>query len=292
MTQLVGHIRQQHLFRQLIAAKQLSHAYIFSGPEGIGKKEFAKELARGLLCQERRFFAPCDCPSCRQVAEKAHPDYYLFDTSDDLKIDNIRKVSEISEMSTYSGGWKIIIFDNAHLLCQAGADSANALLKTLEEPGENTLFILISHKLGRILPTIQSRCLNIGFEPLDNASLKQILQDKELEGEIEFAGGSVSQAVMLHEVNAGELKSAIDRADLTGLGNIVLGAGNKARLLGIASIMQQYYTDLYKQNSDPETMVFIQYLSEFIRRLDYNVNMSLMMLDLYVKISELLQAQR
>lgn len=285
---IIGHHAQQKLFRQALAAKKLSHAYILSGPEGVGKKQFAKEFGRGLLCHERRMFAECDCPSCRQVSENTHPDFYLFDTSESLKIESVRQIAEISDMTTYSGGWKVVIFDNAHILCHGQAEAANALLKTLEEPGQNTVFFLITHRLGRILPTIQSRSVVVNFEALDERSVKQILTliGKPAGEGLEFSSGSVSRALIMQEIDAAALKYALDEKNAGLLANIIFKSTNKEHFAAVLSVIRQHMLNRYKIDSDPRTMVFIQYVDQALKNLDYNINMSLAVLDAFVKFNE------
>jgi DNA polymerase-3 subunit delta' len=284
---LFGHNKQREFFQNVVKGGGLSHAYIFSGPEGVGKKLFAKELARGLLCDEGRLFEPCACPSCRQVEAAAHPDYYLFEAKEELKIDSVREVAEIAGTTSYSGKWKAIIFDNAHILCTAGADAANALLKTLEEPGQDTVFFLISHRLERILPTILSRCLNIVFEPLSADELYHVLD--ALGGSKEgapYAEGSVSAALLMADMDIHAFKAALDKGDRDRVGRIIFTLSDKEKLRAAIGYMASYFTGRYKQAGRSDTVVLIQYLAQISRELDYNVNINLALLALFTKLAE------
>ncbi|MDR2884038.1 MAG: AAA family ATPase [Deferribacteraceae bacterium] len=287
---LIGHIKQQHFFRQTIAASQLSHAYILHGTQGIGKKQFAIELARGLLCPERKIFKPCDCPSCTQVIERAHPDFYLFDDKEGLSIENVRNVSEISGTTPYSSKYKVIIFDNVHIMCQASAAAANALLKTLEEPGDNTIFLLVTHKLDRVLPTIQSRSLKVNFDPLADKELGQVLatidSSKDWKPTIKYAQGSVANAVALSDLPIERLIQCIDKRDLAGFGTIFLALSDKDTLIPVIGLIQSWFLSKYKGNLKPEYALFIQYMNKVIKNLDYNVNMPLVLFDFFTKLEE------
>jgi DNA polymerase-3 subunit delta' len=282
-----GHRKQRQFFTNAASSGGLSHAYILHGPEGIGKKYFAKEFARGLLCEEGRFFEECGCSACRQVEGGAHPDYYLFENKEDLKIERVRDVAEISGTTSFAGKWKIIIFDDAHVLCNAGADAANALLKTLEEPGKDTIFFLITHRMDRILPTIQSRCLHVCFDGLTDEELYSILdwlgQPKDA---VPYAEGSVTAALKMAELNIPGLRSALDKGDKEGIGRIILAVNDKEKLQLVVGYAIRYFIDRYRRAGNAKTVALIQYLTQFLRELDYNVNLNLAVLSAFVAIAE------
>ena len=285
---LIGHHKQKAFFKNALDAGNLSHAYIFAGMEGCGKKLFAKELARALLCEEGRFFEDCACSSCRQIKETGHPDLYLFE-KEELKIETVRQVAEISGMTSYSGKWKIIIFDDAHLLATAGADAANALLKSLEEPGEKTVFFLITHRLDRMIATIQSRCLTINFDPLSEDELYYVLEELGAADKgVPYAHGSVQAAILLADMDIPALKAALDKTDKKAVAKIVLGFQDKEKLRAAVNFLIHYYTDRIKEEQKAETVSLIQYLNHFKKDLDYNVNINLSVLALSVQLNDYL----
>ncbi len=287
---MIGHKKQQTFFRQAFLSGQLSHAYLLTGPEGIGKKLFAKEFAKGLLCPHKRFFAQCDCPSCLQVGNNSHPDYYVYEEKADLNIESVRQIAENASMSTYSGGWRAVIIDNVHILCQADASAANALLKTIEEPGINTVCLLVTHKLDRVLPTIQSRCVNVRFDPLSDNELLAVLKSKGIEPGtvLPYAAGSVSGAMALSAIDAGGLMSSLDSGDLGKLGMQILGMTDKDKFAAAMSAMQGYFLERYKCTRNPDIAMLLQYMDGVVKNLTYNVNMPLVLLDFYVKLADTL----
>jgi len=166
---------------------RLPHAILFHGPEGIGKTAFAERFAQSLLCEASapNGHACGQCASCGWFAQYSHPDFRRVrpealdegeggegddasDASDgkkaaksakapskDIKIDQIRALSDFMNISTHRQGMRVIVLYPAEALNGA---SANAILKTLEEPPPQTMFLLVSNSLDRLLPTILSRC--------------------------------------------------------------------------------------------------------------------------------------
>jgi DNA polymerase-3 subunit delta' len=157
------------------AASVLAHAYLFSGSEGLGKSLFADGFARYLLCLNpiaqntvgRLADTDVACGTCKNCLKGGvgnHPDILTIEPeqgSKNIKIDQIRRLSEFVIRSSHSGGAKVAIIANAHLL---NTNAANALLKTLEEPNSNTHVFLVSDHPGRLVATIRSRCQKLAFQ--------------------------------------------------------------------------------------------------------------------------------
>lgn len=160
------------------AAKQLAHAYLLSGSEGLGKSLFADGFARYVLCMNPiaqsaaagladTAIACGTCSNCLKCGTGNHPDILTIEPeegSKNIKIDQIRWLSEFVIRSSHSGGAKVVIIQSAHLL---NANAANALLKTLEEPNDNTHVFLVSDHPGRLVATIRSRCQKLAFQVSD-----------------------------------------------------------------------------------------------------------------------------
>lgn len=162
---------------------RVAGTYLFSGPEGIGKKLAALNLAKLLNCanpQQSHSSMPdsCDeCRSCRKITEGVHPDVMVVkaDTAaarPTLKIEQIRQILEVMALQPYEGKHRIIIVDDADTMNES---AANAFLKTLEEPAENSHLILVTSRPFSLLPTIRSRCQTIYFQPLQMAEVKEAL---------------------------------------------------------------------------------------------------------------------
>ncbi len=147
--------------------------YIFSGPEGVGKKLVAQFIAQKLNCLSDAA-GPCgSCPSCLKIKKSEHPDVHFLGSLDEaVKIDDIRNLQRQANLKPYEGKMKVFIIDNAHKL---NLESANSLLKILEEAPPQSLIILITHQGQKILKTIVSRCKMIKFSPLGRGVLETVL---------------------------------------------------------------------------------------------------------------------
>jgi DNA polymerase-3 subunit delta' len=154
---------------------------ILSGPRGVGKATFAYHLARYLLQGKTGVFAgDPDSSLFARVASGSHGDLKVVQrglntagkTARDISIDSIRNVVQFLHSTPLEGGWRVVIIDS---IDELNHKSANALLKTLEEPPRKTLIILISHSLGRVLPTIKSRCAQYKILPLTESEMDKAL---------------------------------------------------------------------------------------------------------------------
>jgi DNA polymerase-3 subunit delta' len=151
--------------QRLIGAARLPHALLFSGPDAIGKLRFARALAGYLLCEEPQALAACgQCRSCHFQSDANNPDFREITPEEgkrQIGVDQIRSLQSFSAQHAHrSGGRKLVLIHPAEAM---NNNTANALLKTLEEPASGTLLILLSHSSSRLLPTIRSRCLQMKF---------------------------------------------------------------------------------------------------------------------------------
>lgn len=169
----LGHDKPIGIINSYIEKNCFSGAYIFSGPEGIGKKMVAKIIAQALNCTAASN-KPCgSCRACLKAEKLEHPDLHIIENCESqIKIEDIRSIQRQVNFRPYEGAMKIFIIDNAHRL---NPESANSLLKLLEEPPKDSLIILITHKLQVIFKTVLSRCKVIKFAPLVRAELESIL---------------------------------------------------------------------------------------------------------------------
>lgn len=142
----------------LLRAGTLPHALLLAGAPDIGKFHFAQAFAGLALCAEPHGSACGRCRNCQLIAAGSHPDLVLLQPEERgkaIRIDAIRELREFCAGRPHQGGWRVILIEPAEAL---NANAANALLKTLEEPGERTLLILVSHQPGRLAATVRSRC--------------------------------------------------------------------------------------------------------------------------------------
>lgn len=159
--QVVG---QEHVKDVLAAAVQsgrVSHAYLFSGPRGVGKTTMARLLAMAVNCEAGPDKAPCGkCDSCTMVQAGSHPDVMELDAASNNSVDDVRDLQERIGLASMLGGKRVWILDEAHMLSKP---AANALLKTLEEPPPGLVFILATTEPERLPTTILSRCQHFRF---------------------------------------------------------------------------------------------------------------------------------
>ena len=179
-----GHDDVRDFFARVLATGRLAHAYLFFGPSGIGRRRFALALAQTLQCEQvpPEQMAPCgSCPQCRQVIGGTHPDVVQVAKPEDrleFPIDLVRdEVIRSLSLKPATGRYKVVIVDDVETLSAA---AANCLLKTLEEPPDRSLLILIATSPELLLPTILSRCQQVVFRPLDAATIERILLENEL----------------------------------------------------------------------------------------------------------------
>ncbi len=144
---------------------RVAHTYLFTGTEGPEKAELVKGFARSLNCEKRKIFLPCDCPSCRKIDNRNHPDVHWLGEDEKarfIKIEEIRDLIYQSTLKPYEGKWKVFILKGAERLT---LEAANALLRTLEEPPEHSVFILLVENKVHLLETIQSRAFEVRTPP-------------------------------------------------------------------------------------------------------------------------------
>jgi DNA polymerase-3 subunit delta' len=182
----------------------LPHALLFTGPAGVGKRTAARTVAMALNCRERGIAADdaCGrCQPCRQIASDHHPDVLLIEPQRDyLRIDQIRKLLVTLSMKPFSAAQRVVIIAEAQAM---NPEAANALLKVLEEPPDNTTLILTALQKSDLLPTIISRCRHIRFNPLSPEDLAVLLRqspeiaEEFVETAATLSGGSFTKARQL-----------------------------------------------------------------------------------------------
>src|SRR5262249_21383142 len=160
-----GHESTRAMLCAAATDDRLPHAWLFAGPDGVGKCMVATALAAWLHCETRGADACGACASCRQIAAGSHPDVLLVRVAPGKKeigVDRAREVKRFTQLQPVRGRVKVAIIDDAHMLTVA---AQNALLKTLEEPPERSLLIVIAHNADALLPTVRSRCQRVPFLP-------------------------------------------------------------------------------------------------------------------------------
>ena len=183
MWQTIG---QDHLLRQLSGSLQsgrLGHAYLLAGPPHVGKMTLALDLAAAVNCRQPDDDAgPCwQCDPCSRIRRGVHADLNVVAVGGDsrvqtrISIEQIRDAENFLSVTPVEGGWKVIVLDGAETLSAGQSESANALLKTLEEPPERVLLLLLTTEEQAILPTIRSRCRLLALKPMSGDALADYL---------------------------------------------------------------------------------------------------------------------
>ncbi len=225
---LRGHREQIEMFRRSLNRGRLAHAYLFAGAEGIGKRLFAHLLAQSLLCTERvdALLEACGrCPSCRQFAAGTHPDFLpvgVPEGKSELPIELIAGSREHRgreglcydlSLRPMTSTRRVAVIDDADRMNEV---SANALLKTLEEPPDYATLILIASDADLLLPTIRSRCQLVRFSPLADDDLAALLVEQGLAENVEAARalaqlceGSITPAAQLARPELGKLRETL-----------------------------------------------------------------------------------
>lgn len=205
-----GHQTITNHLEKEIKTKEVSHAYLFSGIDGVGKKKTAREFAKALLCQEPEHHGNDQCAVCTQIDHDNYPDVKIIGPKAgeaSIKINQVREmISELS-IKPYSGNWRINIIDGAEKMTP---EAQNSLLKSLEEPLSYNIFILMTSHPQSILPTIQSRCQSYHFQPLSLRDMEKIIADnpefdKKAKTEAMLAAGG-SPGMALYFLNNSEIQ--------------------------------------------------------------------------------------
>ncbi len=226
---IVGQDRTVAGFGEAMRSGVMHHAWLLAGPRGVGKARFAWEAASRVLADAAGpsvdlpgLDTPPDHPIARLMAAGSHPDFRQLqrqpnEKGDGLRrnisIEQVRRLAEFLANTTSMSPWRAVVIDSVDDL---EAEGANALLKMLEEPPANTVFLLVAHAPGRLLPTIRSRCRRMDFQTLDDDALASVLR-RELPGSSEaeiarlvtLAGGSAGRAMSYAALDLAPLEAEV-----------------------------------------------------------------------------------
>lgn len=200
MGNIKGNTKSIKELETIVQNNNVLHSYLFIGKDGIGKRKIAEKFAKEILCFSKE--KGCNCKSCICFESKNHPDIQIInEEGETIKINTIREMIQTVYEKPILSNKKIYIINDADKMTK---EAQNSLLKTLEEPPEYIVIILITSNIDMILSTIKSRCTKIVFDRLTNQEINDILKEKGINTEIsdklyEFFDGSISKAIKILE---------------------------------------------------------------------------------------------
>jgi DNA polymerase-3 subunit delta' len=202
--ELWGHENQIDVLKKAMANNRVAHAYLFYGMAGVGKKTAALAFAKTLNCMDKKDDDACGvCLSCRKVVRDSHPDIVKIETKGQfIRIQEIRDIQNQMQFKPFEGAVRVIIICDADKMNIA---SANALLKTLEEPSAGNILILTTARFNQLPMTILSRCQHLRFNPLSRELISDYLQKQSsvnpetADRLASSAGGSIGRAIEMNK---------------------------------------------------------------------------------------------
>lgn len=270
---IIGHDRVKEHLQKAIEYHKVSHAYILSGEEGMGRKTLAKAFAMTLLC-ERSDKEPCmECHACKQILSGNHPDviWVTHEKPSSIGVDDIRtQINDTISIKPYSSSYKLYLVDEAEKMT---VQAQNALLKTIEEPPAYAVIVLMTTNQETFLPTILSRCIQLKLRPLKNYVVSDYLTktlgvpEEKANIYAAFARGNLGKAI---QISTSEEFSLLFQQVLTLLKNIkemdiamLLDSIRKLQedhldLKECLDFMQLWYRDIlmFKVTKDINTLIF------------------------------------
>ena len=286
---VVGHKDIINYIRNAVREDKVSHAYILNGARGAGKKMLANLFAATLLC-EKGGPDPCnECHSCRQAESGNHPDIIkvTHEKPNSISVDDIREqVNNTIMIKPYQGPYKVYIIPQADMMTP---QAQNALLKTIEEPPEYAVIMLLTENADTLLPTINSRCVMLKLRNIKDTLIKKYLMetmqvpDYKADMCTAFAQGNMGRAIMLansehfNEIRdeAVQLLKYINEMELSEIVQAVSRiTAYKLEINDYLDIIMIWYRDvlLYKATKDMDKVVFkdqIKYIKERAKRSSY-----------------------
>jgi DNA polymerase-3 subunit delta' len=229
-TALYGHVEAERAFLDAYRGR-MPHAWLIGGPRGIGKATLAYRMARfvfahpdpGATHDATSLALPLDHPAVHRVAAQAHSDLLVLERTEGdngklrsvIAVEHVRRSVSFFGSTAGEGGWRVCIVDSADEL---NRESANALLKILEEPPEKSLLLVVTHAPGRLLPTIRSRCRRLALRPLPEGDVARAAADAlgrdaaepDIKAAALAADGSVARAIELHGGTALQVRERVN----------------------------------------------------------------------------------
>jgi DNA polymerase-3 subunit gamma/tau len=205
---LIGQESVVKTLKNAIASEKIAHAYLFSGPRGVGKTSSARILAKALNCQQRSGIEPCGaCQSCEAITDSASVDVLEIDGASNNSVEAVRELRETVKYAPSGGKYKIYVIDEVHMLSNS---AFNALLKTLEEPPPHVVFIFATTEPKKIPATILSRCQHHSFRRISGNVIKGQLQAITKSENIKISDSALT---MIAKAADGSMRDALTLMD-------------------------------------------------------------------------------
>lgn len=263
MTPIYGHDAERDELLNAARGARMHHAWLLTGPQGIGKATLAHDVALRLLAGQSEMVDE-ESQTARLVASGAHPDHVRLqrlekdsgELARNISIEQVRSLHRILETAPSIAPRRVILIDSADDLER---NAANALLKSLEEPPANTVFLLVSHAPSRLLPTIRSRCRVLRFQRLDDAAMRSAItvarpeiSGPELDEAVRAAQGIPAVALDVSGLGLDMLRSALEKIAQSGdpentlrieLAQSLAGKAAKERYLAFLSLVPTFLNE-------------------------------------------------
>lgn len=286
--EIIGNNNVKEFIEEQVKNDHVLHSYLFVGIDGIGKKLFAREFARKILCINKENQE--NCSSCIKFRDNNHPDFKQIEPENGvIKIETIRNLQQEIAQKPIASSKKVYLIINSDAMTR---EAQNCLLKTLEEPPEYATIILTTANEAKLLNTIKSRCIKISFAPINKKEikikLKEILQEQPNEELIDKSQGSLGRAVKLQENK--EIYRQVDNILVNMNSQSIVTLFNDSEVLykekeKIQEILE--YIEIYLlETKDMKMIDKIQYVEETKKRILLNSNYDMCIDYLLMKLNE------
>lgn len=276
LEEIVGQAHVKKALTNAIELNKVAHAYLFTGPRGTGKTSTARILAKSLNCVEGPTIHPCGkCPSCLDIINSTPIDVIEIDAASNRSVNDAQNILEKIQYAPVNGKYKIYIIDEVHMLT---TQAFNALLKTLEEPPENVVFILATTEVHKVLDTIKSRCQRFDFKRITTEDivnhLKYVAKQENINIEDDAlltiaknaAGGMRDSLALLDQLSVLDTEHAITTEDINMLlGRLSFDVLNRLSQCIIHSQPNdaiEIFNDIYNSGNEP-TQILLNLLNYF-----------------------------